>query len=77
MKPVPEWRRVLRHAWSVRANIAVAVISAAGGAFSMINGDSIGHPLLIPAVAFACTAIGSVGSILLRILQQKHLPGAM
>jgi hypothetical protein len=74
MKPVPQWRRVLRHAWSVRFNIAVAVFSAAGSALSMVNGDSIGHPLLIPALAFGATAIGSVGAIVARVMSQKELP---
>ena len=76
MRPVPEWRRVLRHAWSVRFNVALTVVSAAGSALSLINGDSIGHPLLIPALAFGCMAIGNGGAVIARVMQQKHLGGA-
>jgi hypothetical protein len=40
----------------------------------MVNGDSIGHPLLIPALAFGATAIGSVGAIIARVMSQKEFP---
>jgi hypothetical protein len=72
MKPVPEWRRVLLRAWSVRINIALAVFSAAGSATAFINADP-NHPYLVPAIAFAFTAIGNVGAILARVTRQKKL----
>lgn len=75
MKPVPEWRRVLKHAWSVRINVACTVFSAAGSALSLINGDSVGHPYLIPALAFGCLALGNGGAIVARVVRQKKLPG--
>lgn len=73
MTPVPEWRRVLRHAWSVRINLACTLFSAAGGALSLVNADQAGHPYLIPALAFGCLAIGNGGAIIARVTQQKKL----
>lgn len=73
MRPVPEWRRVLRHAWSVRINLGLAVFSAAGGALALINADAAGHPYLIPALAFGCNAIGNGGAIVARVVKQKKL----
>lgn len=76
MTPVPEWRRVLRHAWSVRINLLLTLCSAAGSALMLVNGDSIGHPLLVPALAFGCMAIGNCGAIVSRVMRQKTLSGA-
>lgn len=73
MQLVPEWRRVLLRSWSVYAHAFVVVVGAAGAALSMVNGDSVGHPLLIPAATFACLAIAGVGGIILRILPQKGI----
>ena len=75
MKPVPEWRRVLRHAWSVRINIACTVFSAAGTGLSLVNADAAGHPYLIPALAFGFLAVGNGGAIAARVVQQKKLSG--
>jgi hypothetical protein len=72
MKPVPEWRRVLLRAWSVRINIALALFSAGGSAISLVNADP-SHPYLVPAIAFAFTAIGNIGAIFARVTRQKKL----
>lgn len=72
MKPVPEWRRVLRHAWSVRINIATALFSAGASAIALVNADS-NHPYLIPALAFGLNVVGNLGAIWARVTRQKKL----
>jgi hypothetical protein len=70
MTPIPEWRRVLRHAWSVRFLAAAGVLSAGASAVSMIDGQAIGHPALIPALAFGL----NIAALASRLVQQKDVP---
>jgi len=74
MKPVPEWRRVLSHGWSVRINLVLSLFSAAGSALMLTNADPR-HPYLIPGLVFACLAIGNGGAIVLRVMHQRKVSG--
>lgn len=69
MTPVPEWRRILLRAWSSRFMLAGGLLSAGAAAISMIDGQAIGHPALIPALAFGLNAAALVA----RVLPQKGL----
>jgi hypothetical protein len=72
MTPVPEWRRVLLRAWSVRVNLILALFSAAGGALMLTNADP-NHPYLIPGIVFVCNAIGNGGAIIARVMHQDKV----
>jgi hypothetical protein len=74
MTPIPEWRRVLRHAWSVRFMAASVVLSSAGGALMLLNPEATGHPYLVAAAAFFLSAIGGVLGLGARFTQQKDVP---
>jgi hypothetical protein len=69
MTPVPEWRRVLLRAWSSRIIIVGGILSAGATAASLIDGQAIGHPALIPALSF----ILNVGALIARIMPQKGI----
>lgn len=74
MTPVPEWRRVLVHAWSVRFTAASVVLSSAGGAMMLLNPAATGHPYLFAACAFFMSAVGGLLGLAARFVQQKALP---
>jgi hypothetical protein len=68
---LPEWRWVLLRAWSSRLMIASGVLSAGAAAVSMIDGQAIGHPALVPILCFVLN-MGALGA---RVMQQKSLGG--
>jgi hypothetical protein len=69
MQLVPEWRRVLLRAWSSRVLIAAGALAAAATAVSLIDGQSIGHPALIPALSFGL----NMAALFVRLLPQKGI----
>lgn len=64
-----EWRRILVRAWSARIMLVGGLCYAAAAAVSMIDGQSIGHPALIPAFAFGF----NVAALVARVIPQKGL----
>ena len=66
---LPEWRRVLLRAWSSWALLLSGTFTAAATAVSLIDGQSIGHPALIPAASFVL----NITALFLRLLPQKGL----
>lgn len=70
MRPVPEWRRVLMRAWSVRLALASGLCSAVSTLLYAI--PSVGHPIAIPVAAFGF----AVAAVIARIVDQKNLKEA-
>jgi hypothetical protein len=69
MTPVPEWRRILLRAWSSRIMLAGGLCSAAATAVSLVDGQAIGHPALMPALSLAF----NIGALIARVVPQKGL----
>jgi hypothetical protein len=71
MKPrlVPEWKRVLRKAWSVRLNLIAALLSSLEAGWQTYV---TGQP---PIIALATAAI-SIGAAIARIVAQKGMDDA-
>jgi len=68
MKPVPNWRKVLRRAWSVRLMILAALLSGFEVALPLLDGL-----LPIPAGVFAALSGLTVGgAFIARIVAQKE-----
>lgn len=69
-----DWRRVLRHAWSVRLMILAALLSGAEVAISVVTAFEIIPPFL-PAGLFAALAgLVTVAAFVARVLAQKEFP---
>lgn len=71
MEPVPNWRMVLKHAWSIRLAVAAALLSAIDVGLQMVDPVAVGHPVLIPALA---TGFGFAAAVA-RLIPQKKLGG--
>ncbi len=74
MTPIPEWRRFLVRAWSVRFHAASVVLCAAGGALMLLNPEATGHPYAVAAGAFFLSATGGLLGIVAQVTRQKGLP---
>jgi hypothetical protein len=74
MTPVPEWRRILKHAWSVRFMVLSIVLSSAGGALMLINPQSTGRPFLFAGIVFLLSASGGLLGLAARFVKQKDIP---
>ncbi len=68
MRLLPDWRAVLRHAWSVRLIILAGLFSGAEVALPFLDGI-----LDVPAGVFAALSAGATcGAFITRILAQKE-----
>lgn len=68
MKPVEGWQAVLRHAWSIRLMLILAVLSGAEVIMSLIDAETLGWPRwLFAAVAGVISSLAVVA----RIMSQK------
>ena len=69
---VPNWRLVLRHAWSVWLDALTLVLTVAQTGIEVLSGS----PPIDP-VTFACIAMTVMAlSMLLRLLRQDKVSGA-
>ncbi|RYE43597.1 MAG: hypothetical protein EOP24_27620 [Hyphomicrobiales bacterium] len=67
MTPIADWRRVLKHAWSVRLMIVAALLSGAEAALPFLD-------LPIPAGLFAIlTLLVTVAAFVARFIVQRSL----
>lgn len=71
MKPVDNWRAVLRHAWSLRLMLLVALLSGLEVALPLLDGVL---PLSRQAFAAAVGLI-TVAAIVARFVAQRPLNG--
>jgi len=67
MKLIPDWRRVLTRAWSIRLMLLAALFSVAEEALPLM-GDFIEPGLLARLSAFV-----TAGAIVARILAQRNM----
>lgn len=71
MKLVADWRRVLRHAWSVRLMILAAVLSGAEIALPLLAGV-----LPVPPLTFAAlSGLATAAALVARLVAQKSVSG--
>lgn len=72
MKLVPNWRRVLRYAWSVRLLTIAFFLSGLEAAVPFLDGV-----LPIPRGAFALLAfVATGGAFVARLIAQQSVSGA-
>lgn len=68
---VPNWRQVLRHAWSVQLDVLGIVLTVLQAGVDVLSGN----PPIDP-VKFACIAMAITGlSLLLRFVRQDKVSG--
>lgn len=71
MRPVPNWRRVLRYAWSIKLIVLGGVLSGAEVALPLIR-EIVDVPRgLFAAASFAATA----GAFIARLVAQQSVSG--
>lgn len=69
MRPIADWRRVLRRAWSIRLMILAAVLSGIEVALPLLDGL-----VPVPAGVFAgLSAFTTAGAFVARLLAQKDM----
>ena len=69
MKPVPNWRRVLRYAWSIKLIIAAGVLSGAEIALPLIREFMDVPRGVFAGLSFAATA----GAFIARLIAQRSV----
>ena len=69
MKPVPNWRRVLMYAWSIRLVALVAILNGCETALNLAGGSLPVDPTILFATSFVVT----VAAMVARIVYQKKL----
>ena len=71
MKLVAEWRRVLRHAWSIRLIVAAGILSGCEIALPIID-----QAVSIPRGIFAAlSGLVTCGALISRLVAQEKLKG--
>ncbi|TDR94214.1 hypothetical protein [Enterovirga rhinocerotis] len=71
MKPVANWRRVLRYAWSIRLNLLAALFGGAEVAIGFLAAEPP-----IPRGSFAAIAfVVSIGATVSRLIAQQTVSG--
>jgi hypothetical protein len=69
MRPVSNWRRVLRHAWSVRLIALVAILNGFEAALNLAGGT-----LPVPAPwLFGASFVVTIAAMVARLVAQKKL----
>lgn len=71
MNLVENWRRVLRHAWSIRLMILAGVLSGAEVALPILGAAEILPAGVLAALSFVATA----GAFIARLIAQKQVSG--
>lgn len=67
---VPNWRRVIRKAWSIRLMILAAILSAAEVIFSLTDARMLGLP---EGVFAAASGLVTAGALMARLLAQSNM----
>lgn len=66
---VPEWRKVLRRAWSVRLMLAAALLSGVEIALPLLDG----YLPIAPGIFAALSALTTAAAFIARIVAQKDI----
>ena len=64
---IPDWKSVLKRAWSVKSNVALVIVGILQAMFAVY-----GEPLLGAALSGAVMALFGSTSLVLRIMAQKE-----
>lgn len=72
MKPIAEWRRVLRHAWSVRFIILAVALSGVEAALPFLDGILPVSPGTFALLSFLATGAALAARF---VAQPRTLPG--
>lgn len=67
MMLLPNWKDILKRAWSVKSNVALVVVGVLQSVFAIY-----GDPLLGAALSGAVMALFGSASLLLRVMAQKE-----
>lgn len=70
-KLVPEWRKVMLKAWSVRFIVLAFVLSAAVGVFTLM--PELAVPFVIKAGAIILSPIADMAAFLVRPIAQDEI----
>lgn len=71
MTLVPNWRAVLKHAWSIRLIILAGLLAALEGALSLMGGLAL--PFWAHAAVAILAPVVSLAALLARIVAQGEL----
>lgn len=72
IRPVANWRRVLRHAWSIRLIVLAGILSGIEIALPLIDGFVPIERGLFAALSFLATA----GAFVARLIAQQSVSGS-
>ena len=67
MTPIPEWRQVLKHAWSVRLMLLSSVLSGLSAALAFG-----GFLPISPLALFVLILVVNVAAVIARFVAQKQ-----
>ena len=68
---VPNWRSVLKHAWSVRLDVLGMVLTVAQAGIDVLSGSPPIDPVRFALIAMGVTAL----SLVLRLVRQDKVSG--
>ena len=71
MTLIPDWRLVLRRAWSIRLILLAGLFAGAAVAVELMSPDMLGLP---PEIFAALAAVVNAVALLARLLAQKEMP---
>ena len=67
-----DWRKILKHAWSIRLDILNIIVTAALSVVPILTGTTIVAPLTLAIISLVLTVL-SMG---LRLLKQEKVSGS-
>lgn len=73
IKPVEDWRLILRHAWSVRFMVIAAVLSGAEVTISVMMAYGVRVPYVPPGTAAGLAGLVTVAAFVSRFVAQQKL----
>jgi hypothetical protein len=71
MKPVHNWRAILKHAWSIRLDLLNIAFTVLLGVVPILMGTAIVSPLALAIVS----AVATAGSMGVRLIKQEKVSG--
>jgi hypothetical protein len=72
MRLHPDWKKILKHAYSVRLDVLGIVIGTLEVGYNAISGSSLLSPIHMACVGMGLTA----ASLTLRLVKQKKVSGS-
>lgn len=72
MHLVSDWRRILRHAWSVRLMALSILLSGAASILNLV--PDLPVPFWAKVASILLASLSNVGALVARVLPQKEFP---